>query len=103
MKDPKQYKKDGVYYVPHGKGMIVVFPAIGEGWEHVAVLVLIAGNQHTPTWDEMCLIKDLFWDEDETVVQYHPKKSEYINNHPRVLHLWKPTRETIPTPPKEFV
>ena len=51
----------------------------------------------------MCFIKDLFFNEDETVVQYHPAKSDYVNNNPYVLHLWRPTDQDIPQPPTFMV
>jgi hypothetical protein len=56
-----------------------------EGWQHVSVSL----PNRCPTWAEMDRVKELFWGEDETVVQFHPKKSEYVNNHPNCLHLWK--------------
>lgn len=43
--------------------------------------------------------KDIFWGPEETVIQYHPPKSEYVNNHPSVLHLWRPTGVDLPLPP----
>jgi hypothetical protein len=55
------------------------------GWEHVSV----SGKKRNPNWDEMCKIKDLFWDLEETVIQFHPKKTSYVNLHPFCLHLWK--------------
>jgi len=55
------------------------------GWEHVSV----STKNRCPTWDEMVYIKDLFWREDETVIQFHPKKSNYKNVMPFCLHLWK--------------
>lgn len=64
----------------------VVVWSNGNGWEHVSV----SFEKRVPTWDEMCKIKELFWNDDETVVQFHPKKSEYVNIHPYCLHLWKP-------------
>lgn len=66
----------------------------GLGWEHVSVSLA----DRTPTWEEMCYVKDLFWDEHEWVVQYHPPKSLYVNNHPFCLHLWRPTTCIIPAP-----
>ncbi len=51
----------------------------------------------------MCFIKDLFWDEDDVVVQYHPAKSDYVNNHQYTLHLWRPTEGEMPTPPSIMV
>ncbi|MBR5818147.1 MAG: hypothetical protein IKY62_05825 [Clostridia bacterium] len=45
----------------------------------------------------------MFFREDETVVQYHPAKSEYVNNVPNCLHLWRPTGAEMPTPPAIMV
>ena len=38
-------------------------------------------------------------EDDEVVMQLHPAKKDYINNHPCCLHLWKPEKEEIPLPP----
>ena len=65
-------------------------------WEHVSVSL----SNRCPNWTEMCFVKDLFWDEEDTVMQLHPPKSKWINNHPYCLHLWRPTSETIPLPPE---
>ena len=65
-------------------------------WEHVSVTVRAP---RCPTWEEMCFVKNLFWAEDEVVMQLHPAAHEYINEHPHCLHLWKPIGATIPTPP----
>lgn len=48
-------------------------------------------------------IKEQWWTDEETVVQYHPRKADYVNHHPNVLHLWRPTERVLPTPPTEFV
>jgi hypothetical protein len=52
----------------------------------------------------MCAVKDLFWNDEDVVVQFHPAKSTYVNNHPGCLHLWRCTdgRE-FPTPPEILV
>lgn len=68
---------------------------LGVPWEHVSV----STRGRCPNWEEMCFIKDLFWDEEEMVMQVHPPKSEWINNHKFCLHLWKPKYEKIPAPP----
>lgn len=73
----------------------------GEPWEHVSVSV--RGEKRCPTWDEMCAVKRLFWDDEECVVQFHPPLSEYVNHHPYTLHLWKPVGVNLPTPPAECV
>lgn len=42
---------------------------------------------------------DLFWNEDEWVVQYHPARAAHINVHPHCLHLWRSRKHEFPTPP----
>ena len=71
----------------------------GDGWEHVSVSVA----DRCPTWDEMCLVKDLFWGSEECVMQLHPPRADYISCHPYTLHLWKPLEGTIPRPPNWMV
>lgn len=58
---------------------------ISQGWEHVS----ISTPRRPPNWGEMCFAKALFWDDEETVVQFHPPRSQWINNHPRCLHLFR--------------
>lgn len=66
-----------------------------NGWEHVS----IDAKTRMPTWQEMCDFKDMFFYDEETVVQYHPKKSQYVNIAPYCLHLWKPIEKyTGPLP-----
>jgi hypothetical protein len=69
------------------------------GWEHVSV----SCQNRTPTWEEMCAVKDMFWEPDELVVQYHPREVDYVNHHPHCLHLWRPMRQRLPTPPTILV
>lgn len=74
----------------------------GGGWDHVSIHP--KNQRRCPSWDEMCTIKDMFFAPEEAVVQYHPPKSKYVNNHPYVLHLWRPnTGAEIPMPPVAFV
>ena len=70
------------------------------GWEQVSVST---DRRRSPNWPEMCFIKDLFWDEEERVMQLHPPLSQYVKNHPYCLHLWKPRHEAIPAPPSGLV
>lgn len=76
---------------------------ITEGlmWEHASVSP--TKGDRIPTWEEMSFIKSLLWEEEETVIQYHPAKSRYVNNHPYVLHLWRPINEVLPLPPVYMV
>jgi hypothetical protein len=70
-------------------------------WEHVSVSLV--GRPHTPAWDEMCLVKSLFWGPEEVVIQIHPPESQYVNDHPGCLHLWRPKFCEIPLPPPRTV
>jgi len=70
-------------------------------WEHVSVSLIYADR--CPTWQEMCFIKNIFWDEEDSVIQYHPAKKDYVNYHPHTLHLWNPIGFAIPTPPSILV
>jgi hypothetical protein len=79
---------EGCYKIPYKHHYILVIASSGMGWDHVSVSVQ-GTMKRVPNWQEMCFVKDLFFREDETVVQFHPKKSDYVNIHPHVLHLWK--------------
>ena len=71
----------------------------GQPWEHVSVSL----PDRTPTWAEMCWVKNLFWGDDECVVQFHPPKSEYVNRHEYCLHMWRPVSGEFPMPPRQCV
>lgn len=73
----------------------------GMDWEHVSVSII--GAKTPPRWNAMCYIKNLFWDAEDCVVQYHPPKKDYVNNHSGCLHLWRPVKFEIPRPPKIMV
>lgn len=72
---------------------------VAQGWEHVSV----SFRDRTPTWAEMSWVKDQFWEEEETVFQLHPPKSQHINNHPYCLHLWRNANAEIALPPSIMV
>lgn len=92
----------GAFYFRRGRVELIVIASSGDtdmSWEHVSVRAKDYCGERVPSWAEMCWIKDQFWDAEECVVQYHPPRSEYVNNHPHVLHLWKPTAAEMPRPP----
>ena len=80
------------------KAAFVVW-SYGMGWDHVSV----SFANRTPTWEEMCIAKDVFFKPDECCVQYHPAEKDYVNIHDHCLHIWRPHKIIIPTPPKELV
>lgn len=68
-------------------------------WEHVSV----STEFRCPRWDEMRQVKELFFEDDETVMQLHPPKKDYVNSHPFCLHLWRPVSAEIPMPNIDMV
>lgn len=92
----------GAFFVhgPCGCALKIISSGGDEtGWEHVSV----STPRRPPNWQEMSFVKDLFWEPEECVMQLHPPKSEYVNNHSYCLHMWRPTRTEIPLPPSILV
>lgn len=89
----------GAFVIPNpftknGKPRLAVICSDNFGWEHVSVSI----DGRVPTWAEMCFIKDTFWDDEDTVIQFHPPKSKYINNCKWCLHLWRNSHKKIELP-----
>lgn len=66
----------------------VVWGTDEDGWEHVSVSPF--DHNTMPSWEDMCRIKDIFWEDEEIAIQFHPKKSQYVNLMENCLHLWRP-------------
>jgi hypothetical protein len=93
---------NGAFLLPGPIRPLFVICSDGMGWEHVSVS--IGGDRtRTPNWLEMCHVKGVFWDDEDVVMQLHPRASEYVNHHAGCLHLWRPIGVTIPTPPMFMV
>lgn len=128
MKFPEQYRcpmpgnfqssegdRFGAFVLPDGGDRLICMvddgcnpdmPADLDRWEHVSVTVRNKRGvqlQRCPTWEQMSRVKAAFWDATDTVVQFHPPESEYVNTHPYCLHLWRKVDAPMPTPPKIFV
>lgn len=100
---------NGFFVIPHhrikdhGYGVQM---SDGEGWEHASITIQCTFKrmvERCPTWEEMCYIKNLLWDQEDVVIQYHPPASEYVNNHPYCLHLWRPINMELPRPHPSLV
>ena len=68
---------------------VKLFCVIGEnedGWEHVSVS---RDDCKPPTWEQMCKVKETFWNDDEVVLQFHSRRDEGIGEI-ETLHLWRP-------------
>lgn len=105
------YGISGMFKIPFPNGLTIFDVIATNGvrehpiWEHVSVKAHDKGSNRwrCPKWNEMCYIKDLFWEKNETVIQFHPEETEYVNNHPAVLHLWRPVEFEISLPPIIYV
>jgi len=85
---------------PFKSKMLKIIASNGEGWDHVSV----SKEQSIPTWQEMSYVKELFFKDDEAVMQLHVPKYMHVNYHPNCLHLWRPHYPAfIPLPPTEMV
>ena len=89
----------GTYYTHKWTGSIIF--STGAGWEHVSVAPF--KRSVTPSWDDMCEIKNIFWGEDEAVIEVHTSKDEYVNNKENCLHLWRCTYKEMVLPPSILV
>lgn len=94
---------NGFFAIPHYRIAgyeIRCMVSNGMGWDHVSVTIAPLNKNATrcPTWEEMCWVKDQFWNKDEIVWQYHPAESDYVSDHHFCLHLWKKQGFEIPTP-----
>lgn len=89
----------GTIVTPTWTGSIII--SNGAGWEHVSVAPY---KKHiVPSWDDMCFIKEQFWNDDESVIQIHPPKDMYVSNVGNCLHLWRCTYKEMVLPPSCLV
>ena len=103
MKSSKEDGNNGVFILRTRrlKNTLSVQASDGADWEHASVSLAF----RTPTWSEMHFVKNLFWDADDLVVQFHPPESEYVDIHKYCLHLWRKigTNDYCETPPTIMV
>jgi hypothetical protein len=91
--------KNGAFLIKIKGEKYYIIASNGGDWEHVSV----SHKHKVPSWKIMCAVKEMFFEDNEVVMQLHPTKENYININENVLHLWKPVGQEIPTPPIEFV
>lgn len=53
-----------LHYPRYRASAVAIIASWGGGWEHVSVSL----SNRCPTWEEMCMVKDIFWGEDECVI-----------------------------------
>lgn len=93
---------DGFQAMIHIRGWQGTIQASWDaGWDHVSVAPL--KRNYIPSWEDMCAIKEVFFKDDESVIQIHPPKDEYVNNMPNCLHLWRANDKEMILPPSFMV
>lgn len=89
----------GVFLFLRSTAQLRVIAAAAAGWDHLSV----STATRCPTWAEMDYLKRRFFRDDEVAMQLHVTPAEHINDHPRVLHIWRPWDSPIPLPPRIMV
>ena len=89
----------GQFRIPHKGVTLQVIASWGGGWDHVSVSL----KNRPPSWEEMQYVCRLFFDDDETVLQYHPPRHLHRNLHTNCLHLWRPQAAEVALPPLYMV
>lgn len=85
----------GAFMVRRKGILLSVIACDTKGWDHVSVSLAF----RSPTWEEMTFIKEIFFEDEETCIQYHAAKSRYKNVHEFCRHLWRPQEIALPDPP----
>lgn len=91
--------KSGAFKVELNGRVIQIIASNELDWDHVSVSL----SNRSPNWKEMCYVKSLFWEDEETVMQLHVPKSKHINIFEHCLHMWKPHSSEIPMPPEFMI
>lgn len=69
-------------------GLLVICTAAreadGKRWMHVSM----SRRKRLPSYDDMCLVKDVFVGRERMALQVFARKSQHVNINPYVLHLW---------------
>jgi hypothetical protein len=99
-------KPTGAFLIePRGEPIhLIIVSTQNDGWDHVSVSMRDRGHDAIPSWEQMCVVKDQFFEPEEVVMQLHPRRSQYVNICEWCLHLWRPHAPlAIPEPPRWLV
>lgn len=85
----------GFGYIKYGDLKVIISGTEydGEWWLHLSA----SRTRSIPSHEDLKEVKDLFIGRENLAVQVFPPKSEFINLHPYVLHLWhRPDKRPTP-------
>lgn len=83
----KQEAEDAAVYMTLDGLVVIVSAAVeldGLRWLHMSC----SRADKLPSWLDLRSVKDLFVGVDKVAIQVLPKQEEFVNIHPRVLHLF---------------
>lgn len=83
----KQEAEDAAVYMTLDGLVAIVSAAVeldGLRWLHMSC----SRADKLPSWLDLRSVKDLFVGVDKVAIQVLPKQTEFVNIHPRVLHLF---------------
>lgn len=96
----------GVFIIRIGSYALLCIVGDGHFWDHVSVTVRDKkGRQikRLPNYNELCKVKNLFFEDDEIVVHYFVPATDHVNINDWCLHLWKHQQKPFPRPPMYMV
>ena len=97
----------GFFIIPRNNNTFYqVVASSGSGWDHVSVCLLDRkGNfiERTVTWDEMCLVKEMLFNDDEAVIEIHTSDEFEMYEKDYTIDLWKPLNKEMPLPNPDLV
>lgn len=94
-------QKVGVFSLPYvDNSRIEVIASQALGWQHVSATIVLnpVDDPRIPTYKEMQTVQNLFFYPNERVIQYHPRRQDYVNDNPFVLHMWVADGNIMPYP-----
>lgn len=99
MASTQDYGFNGAFEITYHLNTFIIICSDGDGWDHLSISL----KDRCPTWEEMNYFKELFFDPEETVVQYHPPASKYVNFCGNCLHLWRKQGHEYELPPRNML
>lgn len=70
----------------------------GTPWEHLTVTVIHPVEKRCPTYEEMKVLKGIFWGKEDCVMQYFLPEDKFKEEHPTTVHLWRKPGLEMPIP-----
>jgi hypothetical protein len=81
-----KYTGNNGSFIIRGKEKLLCTATDAFGWEHVVISKL----GWAPDQSEVQMVRDLFWDPSDWVVQFFFPETEPFHQHPWHVHLWRP-------------